>query len=258
MTEFQRNAFKAALAAGKLQIGLWSSLCQQHRRRDHFRFRLRLDPARHRTFAQRNPRSAVAAPGGAARHGDADRAPGLERRGAGQAHPRHRRADAAVSLCAERRRKRKRAVAATRYPPQGIRGVSVAAPRQPLRPRPGLSDQGQRRNLRAGAGRDRRRRCDAARSHRQGRRRRRRVHRPVRPGRLARPSRQSAARPTCRRRSRTPAAGSRRSASRPASSPATRRRPAAISTGAICSSRSAPMSAFCARNADALAKKFKG
>ena len=26
-TEFQRNAFKHALAAGKLQIGLWSSLC---------------------------------------------------------------------------------------------------------------------------------------------------------------------------------------------------------------------------------------
>jgi 4-hydroxy-2-oxoheptanedioate aldolase len=26
-TEFQRNAFKAAIAAGKLQIGLWSSLC---------------------------------------------------------------------------------------------------------------------------------------------------------------------------------------------------------------------------------------
>lgn len=26
-TEFKRNAFKAALAAGKLQIGLWSSLC---------------------------------------------------------------------------------------------------------------------------------------------------------------------------------------------------------------------------------------
>ena len=26
-TEFQRNAFKHAIAAGKLQIGLWSSLC---------------------------------------------------------------------------------------------------------------------------------------------------------------------------------------------------------------------------------------
>ena len=26
-TDFQRNAFKHALAAGKLQIGLWSSLC---------------------------------------------------------------------------------------------------------------------------------------------------------------------------------------------------------------------------------------
>ena len=27
MVEFQRNAFKHALAQGKLQIGLWSSLC---------------------------------------------------------------------------------------------------------------------------------------------------------------------------------------------------------------------------------------
>src|SRR3974390_1731760 len=27
MPEFQRNAFKHAIAAGRLQIGLWSSLC---------------------------------------------------------------------------------------------------------------------------------------------------------------------------------------------------------------------------------------
>ena len=46
----------------------------------------------------------------------------------------------------------KRAVAATRYPPQGIRGVTVVGRASRYGRVPGLSHQGQRRDLRAGPG----------------------------------------------------------------------------------------------------------
>ena len=48
----QRNAFKHDLAAGKLQIGLWSSLCSNVAAEIIGDQRLRLDPARHRALAQ--------------------------------------------------------------------------------------------------------------------------------------------------------------------------------------------------------------
>ena len=72
MPDMPRNAFKHALAEGKLQIGLWSSLCSNIAAEIISAFRFRLDPARHRAFAERDPRSAFAVAGGAGRHRDAD------------------------------------------------------------------------------------------------------------------------------------------------------------------------------------------
>ena len=131
--DIPRNAFKHAVAAGQLQIGLWCSLCSNIAAEIVARRRLRLDAARHRAFAQRASRPARPVAGDARRHRDAGRAAGLERHGADQAHPRHRRADAAGSLCAER----------GRSPARGGGGALSAArrarrrgrePRQPLRP----------------------------------------------------------------------------------------------------------------------------
>ena len=53
-----------------------------------------------------------------------DRAAGVERHGADQALSRHRRADAAPAVRAERRTRRARAVESTRYPPGGVRGIT--------------------------------------------------------------------------------------------------------------------------------------
>ena len=126
-----------------------------------------------------------------ARHRDADRAAGLERRGADQALPRHRRADGAGSLRAERgggaARGRRDALSAG-----GIRGVAAAARASRYGRVTGYLNKADERDLRAGAGRDPRR-ARSTRKDRQGRGRRRRVHRAVGSVGFARPSRQSAA-----------------------------------------------------------------
>ena len=83
----------------------------------------------------------------------------------------------------------KRAVAATRYPPEGIRGVASRPPGERLRPQPRLFPGGPRADVRARAAREPRR-GRGARDDRGGPRCRRRVHRPVRPGVEPRPSRQ--------------------------------------------------------------------
>ena len=244
------------IAAGKLQIGLWCSLCSNIAAEIISDSRLRLDPARHRAFAQRNSRPGVAVAGGPARHRDADRAPGLERRRAGQA----RASTSARRRCCSLTCRTPRRPSAPSPPRairrQGIRGVVGGRARQPLRPHARLSRQGRRRNLRAGAGRDRAPRSSS--SRRSPRSRASTACSSARP--IWRPrSAISAIRstPTCRRPCRTRSSGSRRSASRPASSPATRRRRAAISTGAIMFVAVGADVGLLASNADALAKKFK-
>ena len=154
MPEMPRNAFKHALAAGKLQIGLWSSLCSNIAAEiigDSGFDWILLD-------TEHSPNEIP------------DLVTQLQAIQAGTATPIIRPAwnDAVLAKrCldigaqtllfpyVQNAEEAKRAVASTRYPPQGIRGVSVARARQPLWPRAGLSDQGQRRDLRAGAGRDR-------------------------------------------------------------------------------------------------------
>ena len=173
MIEFQTNAFKRALSQGKLQIGLWSSLCSNIGAEVIADERLRLDPARHGAFAQRNSRPGVPIAGATARHRVADRAAGLERRGADQALldigaqtllvPYVQNADEA-----------KRAVAATRYPPQGIRGVAAARASHYGRV-PGYLTKANDEICVSGAGRNPQR-ARSARSDRQGRRGRRRIH----------------------------------------------------------------------------------
>ena len=102
---------------------------QQYRRRDHRRFRLRLAAARHRAFAQRNPRSGGAI-AGACRPAPRRRScvrPGTMRCWSSAASTSARRR--CCSPMCRTPRKRKRAVAATRYPPQGC-----AASRSPRAP----------------------------------------------------------------------------------------------------------------------------
>ena len=113
--DMPRNAFKHAIAAGKLQIGLWCSLCNPIAAEIVVALGLRLDAARHRAFAERSARHHVAVAGDPRRHRLGDRAAGLERHGDDQAHPRYRRADAAGAVRAERRggagaRSRRRAI----------------------------------------------------------------------------------------------------------------------------------------------------
>jgi 4-hydroxy-2-oxoheptanedioate aldolase len=62
--ELPRNAFKRALAEGRQQIGLWSSLSSNYTSRSDRRGRLRLDPARHGAFAERPRVTARAAASG--------------------------------------------------------------------------------------------------------------------------------------------------------------------------------------------------
>ena len=101
-TDFKTNAFKHAIAAGKLQIGLWSSLCSNIAADiiGDSGFDWILLDTEH--SPNEIPDLVTQLQALAGRHRDADHPPGLERRRARQALPRHRRADAAVSLCAER------------------------------------------------------------------------------------------------------------------------------------------------------------
>jgi 4-hydroxy-2-oxoheptanedioate aldolase len=124
--EFQKNAFKAALAAGKLQIGIWSSLCSN----------IAADILSDSGFdwilldTEHSPNEIP------------DLIGQLQAVRGGTATPIIRPAwnDAVLAKRAleigaptllfpyvQNVEEAKRAVAATRYPPQGIRGVSVAA-----------------------------------------------------------------------------------------------------------------------------------
>ena len=107
----------------------------------------------------------------------------------------------------------RRAVAAVRYPPARHSRRCRNPARQPLWPRQRLSQEGGRRDLPAGTGRDQVG-ARSARSDRRGRGRRRRVHRAGRSFRVAWTSRQCRSIPTRRRRSETPHDGSRRWARR--------------------------------------------
>jgi len=125
-TEFQRNAFKHAIAAGKLQIGLWSSLCSN----------IVADIIGDSGFdwilldTEHSPNEIP------------DLVEQLQAVRGGTATPIIRPAwnDAVLAKRAldigaqtllfpyvQNVEEAKRAVASTRYPPQGIRGVSVAA-----------------------------------------------------------------------------------------------------------------------------------
>ena len=125
-TEFQPNAFKQAIAAGKLQIGLWSSLCSN----------VATDIISDSGFdwilldTEHSPNEIP------------DLVTQLQAMRGGTATPIIRPAwnDAVLAKRAldigahtllfpyvQNVEEAKRAVAATRYPPQGVRGVSVAA-----------------------------------------------------------------------------------------------------------------------------------
>src|SRR6202165_5141810 len=126
MTDMQRNAFKHALAGGKLQIGLWSSLCSNIAAEiisDSGFDWILLD-------TEHSPNEIP------------DLLSQLQAIQAGSATPIIRPAwnDAVLAKRAldigaqsllfpyvQNAEEAKRAVASTRYPPQGIRGVSVAA-----------------------------------------------------------------------------------------------------------------------------------
>ena len=133
------------IAAGQLQIGLWSQPVQQHRRRDHCRTPASTGscstPSIRRT---KSPTCSSQLQAMQARHRDADRAPGLERHGADQALPRHRRADAAVAVRAERgggqARGRLDALSAAGH----ARHHRSAARASRYGRMPGLSEEGQR------------------------------------------------------------------------------------------------------------------
>ena len=166
---------------------------QQHRRGDHFRLAAStgccstpsIRPTKSRT-SSRNCRRCSAAP----------RRRSSGRRGTMRCWP-----SAALDIGAQtllfpyvqNAEEAKRAVASTRYPPQGIRGVVGCRAREPLRPRAGLSDEGQQPRSACWCRSRRARRSKELEAIAAVDGRRRRLHRPVRSGRLARPSRQSGA-----------------------------------------------------------------
>ena len=101
--ELPRNNFKQAIAEGRVQIGLWSSLCSNIGAEvvADSGFDWILLDGEH--SPNEVPDHDVAAAGAGWRHRLADRTAGLERRGHDQAHPRHRRAVDPRALRAERR-----------------------------------------------------------------------------------------------------------------------------------------------------------
>ena len=119
-----RNTFKQALAHGERQVGLWSGLASPDRRGDSCRRGLRLDRHRRRACAQRHHHAAAAVAGHARRHGRA----GLPRAVERLVIIKRALDVGARSLLipfVQNAEEARRAVAATRYPPLGIRGVSV-------------------------------------------------------------------------------------------------------------------------------------
>ena len=186
-TDMPRNAFKHAIAAGKLQIGLWCSLCSNVAAEivsDSGFDWLLLD-------TEHSPNEMP------------DLLSQLQALARGTATPIVRPAwndmvlikrildIGAQTLLLPYVQNAEEARA--RSPRRAIRRRACAASRSPRAPAATagcrLSDQGQRRDLRAGAGRDR---AGAARDRgdRHGRRRRWRVHRAVRSRGVVRPSRQ--------------------------------------------------------------------
>ena len=119
-----RNAFKQALAKGERQVGLWSGLASPYRRRDYCRRGLRLDRHRRRARTQRH----------------SPLLPQLQAMRGGTAEPVFRvpwndmviikraldvGARSLLIPFVQNAEEARSAVAATRYPPLGIRGVSV-------------------------------------------------------------------------------------------------------------------------------------
>ena len=184
LMELPHNAFKRALAGRQAaDRPVVEPVVELHRRGDRRRG-LRLDPARHRAFAERPGEPADAAAGGGALPDASGGARAVERHGEHQARARHRRAVAAHSLRAERAKRRESAVAHHALPAGRRARRRRHDARDALRPRQGLREARARGDLRAGAGRD----AAGARQHRgdlRNRRRRRRVHRAGRPARLA-------------------------------------------------------------------------
>ena len=133
----------------------------------------------------------------------------VERRGRDQAAARRRLLQLPDPVRRRRADDARRAVAATRYPPAGIRGVSVSQRSNRFGTVAGLPRRRQRADHGAGADREPRRPRRGGRDRR-GRRRRRRLRRPVRPRRRPRPSRRPGRTRRCRRRS--PACSRRRKA----------------------------------------------
>ena len=253
--DLPRNRFKAALAEGRPQIGLWVSLI------DGFAAEavagagfdwLLLDTEHSPGHELERPRPA---PGARALSADPDRPPDDQRHRADQALPRHRRADPAHPLRPVRRRgrgrRRRHALPAARR----ARHLD-ADPRHRLRPHPRLPRPRRGGALPARPDRDPRR----PRRPRGDRRRRRRATASSSAPPTSRRASATSATPATPRsspRSRTPSPASAPPASPPASSASTRRRPAAaIALGTTFTAVGTDLSLL-ARGADALCAEYR-
>ena len=232
------NRFKAALAEGRQQIGLWCSLASPISTEvvAGAGFDWLLLDMEHSANDLRDIYAQLQA---MMEGDDPPDGAGAERRPHHhQAHPRRRRAvadDPQHRRCrAGRPRRRGDALRAPRHP-----RLLAGAPRRPVRPDPGLPHPLRGRDLRGGAGRVPPRPRQSRRDRRRGGRGRR-VHRPRRPlhqPRLSRPAGPPGGGLAPSRR-RSP--GSSRPASMPASSRRARSSPAATSRPAPASPRWAP------------------
>ncbi len=199
--ELDRNRFKAALAAGQTQIGLWSSLCSNIVAEivgdsgfDWILFDTEHSPNELPGLLGQLQAAARGTATGIVRPAWND--PVLIKRILDIG------AQALLIPFVQTAEEARRAVAACRYPPAGIRGITTSGRGSHYGRVTDYLKNGRYRDLRAAAGRDRRG-AGADRGDRLGRRRRRRVHRPVRPVGLAGPYRQFRSIRRCRPRSRT-------------------------------------------------------
>ena len=144
------------------------------------------------------------AAGDGGRHGERRRAAGVERRRSSSSGCSTSACRAFSCRSCRTPDEARRAVAATRYPPEGIRGVAVADSRQPLRTRQGLRHAAPTpRSCVDRAARNARRRSPNLEAIAAVDGDRRAVHRPERSRGRSRPSRRQRAIPTCARRSTT-------------------------------------------------------